>query len=109
MGESELLAGLQEERDWLEQECPGRLSLTRRLLDREIGRMEQGGALAREAEQPGEFLDIYNEKPVRLAARVTVPIKEHPQVPASQHNIARQSIISHLLFIQIPLDNLVEF
>ena len=43
----------------------------------EICRVQQGGR------PPGRdvlLLDVYNEKPVRVSAKVNIPVREHPKV-----------------------------
>ena len=43
----------------------------------EISRVQNGG---RPPGRENRLLDVYNEKPVRVSARVLVPVKEHPRV-----------------------------
>ena len=49
----------------------------RNIFYAEICRVQQGGRL------PGHdvrLLDVYNEKPTRVSAKVIIPIREHPKV-----------------------------
>ena len=43
----------------------------------EIVRVQRGG---RPPGKESKLLDVYNEKPVRITAKVLVPVKEHPRV-----------------------------
>ena len=43
----------------------------------EICRVQQGG---RPPGRDARLLDVYNEKPVRASAKVSIPIREHPKV-----------------------------
>ena len=43
----------------------------------EISRVQNGG---RPPGRENRLLDVYNEKPVRVSARILVPVKEHPRV-----------------------------
>ncbi|XP_075231019.1 KH domain-containing, RNA-binding, signal transduction-associated protein 3-like isoform X2 [Lycorma delicatula] len=47
-----------------------------RLIDQEVKQAQsQGGKLLRE----NRYVDIYREKPIRVAVKVLVPVKEHPK------------------------------
>ena len=43
----------------------------------EICRVQQGG---RPPGRDVRLLDIYNERPTRVSAKVSIPIREHPKV-----------------------------
>ena len=43
----------------------------------EICRVQQGG---RPPGRDARLLDVYNEKPTRVSAKVSIPIREHPNV-----------------------------
>ena len=43
----------------------------------EICRVQQGG---RPPGRDARLLDVYNEKPTRVSAKVSIPIREHPKV-----------------------------
>ena len=43
----------------------------------EICRVQQGG---RPPGRDVRLLDVYNEKPVRVSAKVNIPVREHPKV-----------------------------
>ena len=43
----------------------------------EISRVQQGG---RPPGRDTRLLDVYNEKPVRVSAKVSIPVREHPKV-----------------------------
>ena len=43
----------------------------------EICRVQQGG---RPPGRDMRLLDVYNEKPTRVSAKVSIPIREHPKV-----------------------------
>ena len=43
----------------------------------EISRVQSGG---RPPGRENRLLDVYNEKPVRVTAKILVPVKEHPRV-----------------------------
>jgi len=46
------------------------------LLEREILRVQRGG---RPPGKDSRLLDVYNERPVRVTAKVSVPVREHPK------------------------------
>lgn len=50
--------------------------ITLKLLVQEISRVQNGG---RPPGRENRLLDVYNEKPVRVSARILVPVKEHPR------------------------------
>ena len=43
----------------------------------EIIRVQSGG---KPSKNDMSYVDVYNEKPVRVATKVTVPVKQHPKV-----------------------------
>ena len=47
------------------------------MLILEISRVQSGG---RPPGRENRLLDVYNEKPVRVTAKILVPVKEHPRV-----------------------------
>lgn len=52
------------------------INLTNKLLTQEISRVQSGG---RPPGRENRLLDVYNEKPVRVTAKILVPVKEHPR------------------------------
>jgi len=50
--------------------------ILKRLLTKEICRVQQGG---RPPGRDVRLLDVYNEKPTRVSAKVSIPIREHPK------------------------------
>ena len=49
----------------------------------EIIRVQCGGKLSK---NDMSYVDVYNEKPVRVATKVTVPVKQHPKVDITAQN-----------------------
>merc|ERR1712223_784385 len=50
--------------------------LVSRLIEQEMRRVQGGG---RPPGREQRLLDVYNERPVRLSARVSIPVREHPK------------------------------
>lgn len=51
-------------------------TILKTLLDQEISRMQCGG---RPPGSDSSYVDVYNEKPVRVSTKVLVPVKQHPK------------------------------
>jgi len=50
--------------------------LVSRLIEQEMRRVQGGG---RPPGREQRLLDVYNERPVRLSAKVSIPVREHPK------------------------------
>jgi len=70
----EYLRDLIKEKDNLDKEEEH--NVLKKLLTQEICRVQQGG---RPPGRDARLLDVYNEKPVRASAKVSIPIREHPK------------------------------
>jgi len=70
----EYLRDLINEKDNLDKEDEH--SVLKKLLAQEICRVQQGG---RPPGRDVRLLDVYNEKPVRVSAKVNIPVREHPK------------------------------
>jgi hypothetical protein len=49
-------------------------------VTREVARIQASG---KPLPKESKYVDIYREKPIRVAVKVLVPIKEHPKVRSS--------------------------
>ena len=56
----------------------------------EILRVQNGG---RPPGRENRLLDVYNEKPVRVSARILVPVKEHPRVSHAHYHSQEYLVI----------------
>eukprot|EP00091_Calanus_sinicus_P001196 TRINITY_DN11163_c0_g1_i1.p1 TRINITY_DN11163_c0_g1~~TRINITY_DN11163_c0_g1_i1.p1 ORF type:complete len:324 (-),score=39.90 TRINITY_DN11163_c0_g1_i1:202-1173(-) len=70
----EYLRDLINEKDNLDKEEEH--IVLKKLLTQEICRVQQGG---RPPGRDVRLLDVYNEKPVRVSAKVNIPVREHPK------------------------------
>jgi len=70
----EYLRDLIKEKDSIDKEDEH--SVLKKILSQEICRVQQGG---RPPGRDARLLDVYNEKPVRVSAKVSIPIREHPK------------------------------
>jgi len=70
----EYLRDLIKEKDNLEKEEDH--NVLKKLLAQEICRVQQGG---RPPGRDTRLLDVYNEKPTRVSAKVSIPIRDHPK------------------------------
>jgi len=70
------LRDLCREKEELEKAGAQNSEVTAKLLAQEISRVQNGG---RPPGRENRLLDVYNEKPVRVSARILVPVKEHPR------------------------------
>lgn len=70
----EYLRDLIKEKDNLDKEDDH--NVLKKLLTQEICRVQQGG---RPPGRDARLLDVYNEKPTRVSAKVSIPIREHPK------------------------------
>lgn len=67
---------LQEKQSLDSSQWPNALRLLDQEVTKEVARVQaQGRPLPRES----KYVDIYREKPIRVAVKVLVPIKEHPK------------------------------
>ena len=53
-------------------------------MTREVARIQASG---KPLPKESKYVDIYREKPIRVAVKVLVPIKEHPKVRFSYSNL----------------------
>jgi len=70
----EYLRDLIKEKDNLDKEEDH--NVLKKLLTQEICRVQQGG---RPPGRDSRLLDVYNEKPTRVSAKVSIPIRDHPK------------------------------
>ncbi|XP_068084316.1 KH domain-containing, RNA-binding, signal transduction-associated protein 3 [Anabrus simplex] len=67
---------MREKQSLCSSECPNALLLLDQEVTKEVARIQSGG---KPLPKEGKYVDIYREKPIRVAVKVLVPIKEHPK------------------------------
>merc|ERR1711971_425784 len=75
-GTVEYLRDLVCHKETLQGEANQQNELVSRLIEQEMSRVQGGG---RPPGRERRLLDVYNERPVRLSAKVSIPVREHPK------------------------------
>jgi len=75
-GTVEYLRDLVCHKEALQVEANQQNDLVSRLIEQEMRRVQGGG---RPPGREQRLLDVYNERPVRLSAKVSIPVREHPK------------------------------